>query len=404
MNAASEERPPPADVRRNTRGTTPAATAYLDTLRFVAANLVMLSHILLVFFDNQVTYKGRGVAVIILFLLSGFLITQSLLYRAKKPGTHLPSFMADRVARILTPFVPVLLAIALLNATVIDTRMSGDGLSTGVAALVGNLLLLFDYPVFQMLEVAGIHVPWRIRPYNTAEPFWTVAIEFWLYVAASLLVFCVLLREKLKRPWVLLLAAVSLPVVIWNAAAGPGKALSLVWVLGGLAGFIVVHMGRDSIAARSRVLWAWIVGIGAVALAGRVAKLGFDPYDLQTAFLMTLIFLGLFLRLNQAATVWRVPAACASFFASYSYSLYLVHNTVLVLVWELTRDALPRAASIAVAVALAHLCGYLVYLGFEKHHRAVGSRLRPLFERWLVRPEARVPVAERPHTPLPAAP
>ncbi|MDP1791068.1 MAG: acyltransferase family protein, partial [Methylibium sp.] len=273
----------------------------------------MLSHVLIVFFDNKLTYRGRGVAVIILFLLSGFLITQSLLYRAKKPGTHLPGFMADRVARIMTPFVPVLLVIALLNATVIETRMSADGLSTGFIALFGNLALLFDYPIFQMLAVANVDVPWRIRPYNTAEPFWTVAIEFWLYVAASLLVFCVLLREKLRRPVVYLLAVISVPVLVWNAAAGPGKSLSLVWILGGLAGFIVVYMGTHSVAARSRALSAWMVGIGAAALAGRIVKLGFDPYDLQTAFLMTLLFLGVFLRLNQAVKVWRMPASLAKF-------------------------------------------------------------------------------------------
>jgi peptidoglycan/LPS O-acetylase OafA/YrhL len=345
----------------------------------------MLSHVLIVFFDNKLTYRGRGVAVIILFLLSGFLITQSLLYRAKKPGTHLPGFMADRVARIMTPFVPVLLVIALLNATVIETRMSADGLSTGFIALFGNLALLFDYPIFQMLAVANVDVPWRIRPYNTAEPFWTVAIEFWLYVAASLLVFCVLLREKLRRPVVYLLAVISVPVLVWNAAAGPGKSLSLVWILGGLAGFIVVYMGTHSVAARSRALSAWMVGIGAAALAGRIVKLGFDPYDLQTAFLMTLLFLGVFLRLNQAVKVWRMPASLAKFFASYSYSLYLVHNTVLVIVFENTHG-LPIGLAIAIGVALSHLCGLIVYHLFEKHHRRVGTWLRPIFERGMLQP------------------
>src|SRR5688572_29243935 len=133
---------PPVDqqsisVKRDSRGTSTSATAFMDTLRFVAANLVMLSHILLVFFDNKLPYKGRGVAVFILFVLSGFLITRSLMYRATKPGAQMAAFLADRVARIMTPFVPVLLIIALLNATVIHTSWSLDGLSTGFAALLG---------------------------------------------------------------------------------------------------------------------------------------------------------------------------------------------------------------------------------------------------------------------------
>jgi peptidoglycan/LPS O-acetylase OafA/YrhL len=386
-------------AKRDSRDTTPSATAFLDTLRFVAANLVMLSHIFLVFFDNKVTYEGRGVAVIILFVLSGFLITRSLLYRAKKPGTHLPAFLADRTARIMTPFVPVLLFIALLNATVIHTNWSLEGQSTGFIALLGNLFLLFDYPVFQLLDLAGFDVSWRIRTYNTAEPFWTVAIEFWIYIAASLLIFCVLLREKMRLGYVLPLALISVPVVIWNAADGAGKALSLVWLVGGMAGFLVVYMGVDSKAARSKALPAWIVLFGGAALAGRIVKLGFDPYDLQTAFLMTVIFLGIFLRLNQAETVWKVPASLAKFFASYSYSLYLVHNTVLVIVFENTQG-LPKALAIGLGVVAAHAAALLIYHSFEKHHRAVGTYLRPIFTRQLVRSDA----AMKPETQVLPAP
>lgn len=376
-----------AGAKRDSRGTSASATVFLDTLRFVAANLVMLSHIFVVFFDNKMTYQGRGVAVIILFVLSGFLITRSLMYRARKPGPHMAAFLADRVARIMTPFVPVLLLIALLNATVIHTNWSLDGLSTGFVALLGNLLLLFDYPIFQLLDIAHFDVWWRIRPYNTAEPFWTVAIEFWIYIAASLLIFGVLLREKIRPGYVWTLALISVPVVVWNAADGAGKSLSLVWIVGGIAGFLIVYMGADSKAARSKTLAACLFLFGSTALAGRIVKLGFDPYDLQTAFLMTVIFFAIFLRLNQAATVWKLPATLAKFFASYSYSLYLVHNTVLVIVFENTRD-LPKAWSIGIGVVLAHVAALLIYHSFEKHHRAVGTYLRPIFARNMMRADA----------------
>jgi peptidoglycan/LPS O-acetylase OafA/YrhL len=375
------------NVTRDSRGTSPSATAFLDTLRFIAANLVLLSHILLVFFDNKVTYKGRGVAVITLFVLSGFLITRSLMYRAKKPGPHMAVFLADRVARIMTPLVPMLLIIAVLNATVIHTHWSLPGLSTGVIALVGNLLLLFDYPLFQLLDLAHFDVWWRIRPYNTAEPFWTVAIEFWIYIAASLLVFGLLLRERIRVGYLWVLSLVSVPVVIWNAADGAGKALSLVWLIGGVAGFLVVYIGTDSKVARSKSLAMCVVLFGAMALVARIVKYEFDPYDLQTAFLMTVMFFGMFLLLNQAQRVWKIPAALAKFFASYSYSLYLVHNTVLVLVFENT-VGLPKAVSIGIGVILAHAAALLVYHSFEKHHRAVGSFLRPIFARNMLRTDA----------------
>lgn len=379
---------------RTDRGTTDAATAFMDSMRAIAASLVVVSHVILVFFDNQVRFPLRGLAVTFLFILSGFLISRSLLHRARKPGPHVPNFLADRCARILTPLVPAVLAIALLDATVIDARMGGDGLSSGPVALVGNLLLLLDYPLFQALHLAGIDVSgWRIRPYNTAEPYWTVAIEFWLYVAAAMLLFCGLLRERVRTFWLVLLTAVSVPVVIWNAADGPGKSLTLIWLLGAAAGFLAQVMGRESVASRAPSLGWWIAGGGALALAMRVFKLGFDPYDLQTAFLLVTVFLGLFLRLNRARSAPRPVARTAAFFASYSYSLYLVHNTILVIVFE-NAAGLPKALAVALGVALAHACALLLHHGFEKHHRRVGSWLRPRFTRALS------PAVARPATPV----
>ena len=179
-----------------------------------------------------------------------------------------------------------------------------------------------------------------------------------------------------------LLALISVPVVIWNAADGAGKSLSLVWLVGGMAGYLVVYMGVEGAAARSKLLAGLIVFTGAAALSARIFKHGFDPYDLQTAFLMIVIFFGNFWRLNQAQTVWKIPGAIAKFGASYSYSLYLVHNTVLVIVFENTHG-LPKPLAIGIRRG-AHLVALLVYHLFEKHHRAVGTYLRPIFTRKLL--------------------
>lgn len=366
-------------------GIGPSAAAFLDMLRFVAVNLVMLSHILVVFFDDRTTYQGRGAAVVILFVLSGFLITRSLLGRLEQPGPQLPVFLADRVARVMTPLVPVLLAIALLNATVIHTHWSLEGLSTGFVALLGNLLLLFDYPLFQFFDAS-----WRVRPYHTAEPLWTLPIVFWIYIAAGVLVFGVLAREKIRPACLWALALISLPVVVWNAAGGPGKALSLVWMMGCLAGFLGVQASRHGKPARSKALPVWLLLFGSAALVARIWEDGFDPYDLQTALLVTVIFFALFLRLNQATTVWKFPAALAKFFASYSYSLYLVHNTVLVIVFE-TTAGWPKAWSIGIGVMLGHGAALLAYHSFEKRHRTVGTFLRRILARYMTRPEAASP-------------
>ncbi len=219
-----------------------AASAYLDALRAIAANLVVVSHIVLIHYNGGIRYGGGSIAVSLFFLLSGFLITQSMLNWQKRPGPRLPGFLADRVARIITPYVPALLLITAANVLFITTKWGAPEINTGVRPFVGNLLMLQDHSAFQFLEMLRFDIPWRIRPYNTAEPFWTVSIELWIYVSVGLFFFCVLCREPVRRRYLWPLVAFSLPVVIWNAAAGGGKSLTLIWLLAAVAGCALARL------------------------------------------------------------------------------------------------------------------------------------------------------------------
>lgn len=365
------------------------ASAYLDALRAAGANLVIAAHVLALYFGMRDPYALGNLGVAVFFLLSGFLIMQSMLNWLNKPEPRLPGFIADRVARIMTPYVPALVLIALANLVLIDTNHSQGGTNTGLLTFLGNLLLLQDHSVFQGLEFAGIDFPWRIRAYNSAEPFWTVAIEMWIYVSMGLFFFCVLKREKIDRLLGFALAAIALPVFIWNAAAGGGKSLSLIWLLGAIAGYLF-HLWRANGYANIRSVATAVTLFGTVALIGRVGKIGFVPYDFQTATLMAMMMFGL---LGLLMCVQRAPVflrGTVSFLASYSYSLYLIHNTVLIIVLENVHTRTSQT-HVAIAVIAAHVCAYLLYLAFERHYRVVGRWLRPKFERVLARRDASQP-------------
>lgn len=357
------------------------ASTYLDALRAAGANLVIASHVLALYFGIRDPYSLGNLGVAIFFLLSGFLILQSMLNWLNKPEPRVPGFLADRVARIMTPYVPALILIAFFNLTLIHTDHSQGGTNTGVLTFIGNLLLLQDHAVFQGLEFAGIDLPWRIRSYNSAEPFWTVAIEMWIYVSMGLFFFCLLKRERLNQWLAVALVAVAVPVFIWNAAAGGGKSLSLIWLLGAMAGYLF-HLWRANGYANIRGVATAVTAFSLIALIGRAGKVGFHPFDLQSAILMAMIMFGV---LALLITVPRVPTALrgsVKFLASYSYSLYLIHNTVLILVLE--HVTIERAwVKVAIAVVAAHGCAYLLYLTFERHYRIVGRWLRPKFERAL---------------------
>jgi peptidoglycan/LPS O-acetylase OafA/YrhL len=361
-----------------------AASAYLDALRALGANLVIASHVLALYFGIRDPFGLGNLGVAVFFLLSGFLIMQSMLSRAQRPGPALPGFLADRAARILTPYVPALVLIAAANAFVIRGNYGADGSNVGALAFLGNLFLLQDHSAFQFLDLAGIHLPWRIRPYNAAEPFWTVAIEMWIYVAVGLFFFCLLRRERIEWRHGALLALVSFPVVIWNAAAGGGQSLTLIWLLGAIFG-LLFDLWRKAGYANLRVVATAVVVFGGIALAGRSLKAGFHPFDFQTATLLAMVMFGVLALLVRARTIASPLKHTATFLASYSYSLYLIHNTVLIVVFEsITIDN--TWARVTLAVILAHVCSYALYLACERHYRSVGRWLRPKFEHALAAP------------------
>lgn len=355
------------------------ASAYLDALRAAGANLVIASHVLALYFGIEDRYALGNLGVAVFFLLSGFLIMQSMLNWLNKPEPRLPGFIADRVARIMTPYVPALVLIALANLVVIDSNHGLGGQNTGLITFLGNLFLLQDHAVFQGLEFAGIDFAWRIRSYNSAEPFWTVAIEMWIYVSMALFFFCVLKREKIDRLLGFALAAIALPVLIWNAAAGGGRSLSLIWLLGAIAGYLF-HLWRANNYANIRSVATTISLFGAIALIGRTGKIGFHPFDFQTATLMAMIMFGVLALMMCVKSTSAALRGSVNFLASYSYSLYLIHNTVLIIVLENIRTR-SVWAHVVIAVVTAHSCSYLLYITFERHYRIVGRWLRPKFER-----------------------
>lgn len=357
------------------------ASAYLDAVRAAGANMVIAAHVVALYFHAVDPYSLGNLGVALFFLLSGFLIMQSMLNWLNKPEPRFPGFVADRVARIMTPFVPALIVITIANALLIDSDHSLGGPNTGLLTFIGNLLLLQEHAVFQGMEFAGIDFPWRIRSYNSAEPFWTVAIEMWIYVCMGMFVFCALKRERIDRWLGAALLAVALPVFVWNAAAGGGKSLTLIWLLGAIAGYLF-HAWRAHGYPNIRFVGTVLLGFGLIALIGRAGKVGFQPYDFQTATLMAMVMFGVLALLMCVRGVPGVLRGSVNFLASYSYSLYLIHNTVLIIVLENVRVESPWL-HVAIAVVAAHGCAYMLYVAFERHYRIVGRWLRPRFERAL---------------------
>ena len=349
-------------------------TAFLDLLRASAANLVLFGHTADIF-QIETHLSAGSIGVGVFFLLSGFLIMQSCLARLQRPGPHFASYMIDRFARIFTPYVPVLFLVAAIG-TITDLGHWGQsGISTGPVALIGNLLLMQDYPIFQVLRrLVGDAAPY-VRPYNTAEPFWTISIEFWIYVVFGLGFFGLVMRERTPRVVGVLLGGIALPVVIWNAAAGGGNGLALVWLVGAAGAYVWTDAWHRN--TRKLQLGIVVLLIGGACLFSRGIKIGWNFQDLGLIIceMLTLIG-GLSVIEGMQVLSLTIRTAC-TFLASYSYSLYLAHNTVLIVMRQ-TLPSLPATTAIPLALLTAHAVAIVLYLLFERHYHQVGIWLKRL--------------------------
>jgi len=352
------------------------STAFLDILRALAANLVLFGHAAEVF-GRESRFPAGLIGVGVFFILSGFLILLSSMDRLQRPGPYFAPYMVDRFARIFTAYVPVLILVAVANSWTDLGQWGQDGMSTGPVAFLGNLLLLQNYPIFQAVRRL-IGEALYVRPYNTAEPFWTIPIEFWIYVVFGLGFFGLAARERINWALAAILALVALPVVIWNAAAGGGNGLSLVWLVGAVAAYVWVGAWHRSF---HKLQIGAVVSLAAIAgLLGRGLKVGWNFQDLGIELCETLLFLGGLSMIDGIPELPRALRKGCAFLASYSYSLYLVHNTVLVVVRHSWSERLGGMA-MPVAILAAHAVAFAMYMLFEQHYRQFGSwlkrRIRP---------------------------
>ena len=154
---------------------------YLDVLRALAAETVLVSHATR-FWQSLQPAAAPAFGVLLFFLISGFLITRSVQNRWDVPGFGFRSYAIERFARIYTAMVPAICLVAIVDAFSADTGHFENADRLTVVNWFGNLAMLQDFPVFLVARRALGDSDWFIRPFGSAQPFWTLSIEWWIYI------------------------------------------------------------------------------------------------------------------------------------------------------------------------------------------------------------------------------
>lgn len=355
-----------------TRALSANAVATMDWLRGLAALAVLIGHARGLFMQDfaqlnrpsvlwKAFYFGTALgheAVIIFFILSGFLVGTTVLTRIAERRWDLKEYLSRRLTRLYVVLIPGLVL-----------TWAWDGLGIGLFGTSGiygghidarhltlpnvNLTHSWDHFLGNLVFLQHLF----IQPYGSNGPLWSLPYEFWSYLLFPLLVQAGRREVSTTRRLVLALTCVCL------IACGGWK-LGLyfsIWLLGAAVG--LWWRASDFEAPRWAPL-AFSVLVGGALVLSNVSKWHRTILDVALALVTAGLLACVLARPVTRAAGGRVSGQMAAVLASFSYTLYVVHYPVLTFLFAASMGGTRRAASASTVAAILALSLALVVYAF----------------------------------------
>lgn len=330
----------------------------LYIIRIVAAQCVLVGH-LFSFLGLTALASGeyfphiQSLAVIVFFMLSGFLTDYSLRRKITKNEQFcFRDYLFNHYSRIFGSLIPALLFIALVDGTILSLlpeRYSAANDFTWKAFFVNFLMF-----------------PYRFIPFGTGRPLWTLFYEWWLYIVYGYgyLVCKKSFSKGQLKIWQWFVLLVLAGVSLRNAM----PATLLAFLLG-----VIVNRIYHKVDIKYGI-GILLCGVAFVA-CGLYTK---DAYNLVFPFLLA----GFLLQVmaygkKRCAVVSPKVKKALQFMSGYTYPLYLTHYTIiecLLCVMPNVRGWRLFAIAFAISNAFA-IVFYVVEQGIRKKWRKHKGRL-----------------------------
>jgi peptidoglycan/LPS O-acetylase OafA/YrhL len=306
---------------------TEGSSIIIDLIRGVSAQIVVIGHGISFFgiftFLHEPNFPWiQNIAVLVFFLISGFLISYSTIKKKDYVNYSFSHYFADRFSRIYTAYIPAIFFIFItdLISQGINSETYGYANAFNLRTLIANVLMLQDYPLH--------NIQWfpdqiKITSFGSGRPLWTLAIEWWIYLSFGYLVLVILKKNTITFFNYLLLFILSV-IPLFNLILGRGNGLTTFWIFGLLVFVISTLNILDSVGKKMKILFLFVFSILAVVRAYVVM----DAYDAIFAFLLSLAF-WLVIDLAKNTKIPVTLTKIIKYNASFSYTLYLTHYTIL---------------------------------------------------------------------------
>lgn len=338
----------------------------LDLIRVISAQLVLIGHGL-VLFDIATRFSPiQDLGVLMFFLLSGLLITYSTFRKKNSSDYGFRVFLIERFSRIYSGYLPSICVIVLLDVLFIHKYGQNEyHYVLDTKAFFGNIFMLQDFPLLG--PITGI------TSLGSARPFWTLSVEWWFYMFFG---FVVLIKSSESRRglYATLLTALAVVPFFNSVVAGRGNGLFAVWMMGFLVA-VVLNGSAISISPRRCAIVVTLCVVCGFLRAYNARTM----YDLTLAGCLAGSLFFMARGLDQAERVYT-PAILRviTFMANYSFSLYLIHYSILVLLVPLKVSMSPYLL-FAGGIVGANVIAALLALPTEMRHRQLTRRLIKIF-------------------------
>ncbi len=368
-------------------------SVFLNLSRWVAAFLVVISHLRTIFFVGYedsisksllmkafyfVTALGHP-AVAVFFVVSGYLVGGQTLRKYRKRSFDSGDYFLHRFSRIYAVLIPALLAGGTLDVVGLQYFNGGGIYTQDDPTWMGSVVSNLSHNLGLETLVGNVFntQTWLVPCLGSNAPLWSLAYEWWYYILFGMMI----TGLASLRPVVKFVSALVLLLLL---ATLPGRILAwgTIWLMG-VAVFVYANRPErwtPPVWAGAIVLLAMLV-INRLGLFKNGNTTGNFADDFVTGFGYCVLLL--------AFTKSRLSLPLANvheFFAKFSYSLYLSHFPMMVLIFAIAHDrfGLPfmqqvdGGANLLMLLLLAALLLYafVFYLLFERRTTAVRQWLR----------------------------
>jgi len=301
-------------------------SAIIHWWRFLCSQMVFFAHLLAFFRWKDYPLPSMGsYAVLIFFILSGFLIAHSIQENCdSKENYNLNTYLRDRFFRIYPPFLATLILVFVLDISSFEYTGQLYSLKQYWINFFINVFQLQEYPPATFLNEHYMMELFRFRIMGTDIPLWTIAIEWWLYVFYGFFVFKIA-RSKQLQPfhWILLAGLALSPLYYMFVSARMEKGLTLYWFLGTL---IALGRLKSTTSLNRKTFLLSLITM----LAGTCCFSWMGYHGAILLFFIGLYFLMQHDKIRVEVIDRTLPLAKT--LAGYSYSLYLIHYSLIVFI------------------------------------------------------------------------